>query len=115
MRTRPIPPPTGLRGFVREVIRRFHPVKIILFGSHARGTARAGSDVDLLVLMNFRGLPSRQALAIRRDIPRTFPMDLILRTPAQAARALRTGDMLLRQALGSGKVLYESRRPRMGG
>lgn len=103
-----------VRAFIREVVHRFRPAKIVLFGSHAHGTARPGSDVDLLVLMKFRGLPARQALTIRQTIPRAFPMDLILRTPTQAARGLRTGDPLLCEALGSGRVLYESRRPRMG-
>lgn len=101
----------GLPAFIREVVRKFRPAKVVLFGSHARGTAGPGSDVDLLVLMNFRGLPARQALAIRRAVPRGFPLDLVLRTPAQASRALRQGDPLLREALGCGKVLYESRRP----
>jgi predicted nucleotidyltransferase len=36
---------------VRRIVRRFHPVKIILFGSQARGMATADSDVDLLVIL----------------------------------------------------------------
>ena len=33
---------------VRRLATRFQPHKIILFGSHARGTASAGSDADLI-------------------------------------------------------------------
>ena len=34
---------------VARIVRRFHPDRVILFGSHARGTAGPDSDVDLLV------------------------------------------------------------------
>jgi predicted nucleotidyltransferase len=37
---------------VRDIARGFEPDKIILFGSHARGDARPGSDIDLLVLFS---------------------------------------------------------------
>ena len=36
---------------VRRIVERFHPEKIILFGSYARGTAGPDSDVDLLVVL----------------------------------------------------------------
>lgn len=38
-----------LREKVRAIARRHGAKSIRLFGSHARGEARAGSDVDLLV------------------------------------------------------------------
>src|SRR5437016_5482399 len=40
---------------VRVIVRQFHPDKIILFGSHARGEAGPDSDIDLLVVMPIRG------------------------------------------------------------
>ena len=40
---------------VKRIVKRFHPDKIILFGSHARGDAGPDSDVDLLVVMDFEG------------------------------------------------------------
>ena len=33
----------------RRIVEQFDPLQVILFGSHARGDARADSDVDLLV------------------------------------------------------------------
>jgi predicted nucleotidyltransferase len=98
-----------IKGFTREIVRIFRPRKVVLFGSHAQGTATADSDVDMLVLMNFRGSPAEQALAIRKAVPRDFPLDLILRRPEDATRRLRQGDSFLRGALTAGEVLYESR------
>ena len=43
--------------FARQIAERFHPDKIILFGSYAYGQPHAESDVDLLVIM-----PTRNAI-----------------------------------------------------
>ena len=42
---------TAIRQMVHHIATRFKPDKIVLFGSHARGTAGPDSDVDLLVIM----------------------------------------------------------------
>ena len=44
-------PMAAIRRFARRIAERFHPQKIILFGSYAYGTPHAESDVDLLVIM----------------------------------------------------------------
>ncbi|MGQ9919054.1 MAG: nucleotidyltransferase domain-containing protein, partial [Bryobacteraceae bacterium] len=38
-----------IQRIVRRIVRQFHPERVILFGSHARGEAGPDSDVDLLV------------------------------------------------------------------
>jgi len=53
-----------LREIVDRIVRGFSPVRIILFGSRARGTATADSDVDLLVVTDRPGSKRRQAVAI---------------------------------------------------
>ena len=40
-----------IRRFAQDVVQRFQPDKIILFGSHAYGIPHADSDVDILVVM----------------------------------------------------------------
>jgi uncharacterized protein len=40
-----------IRRFARDVAERFHPDKIILFGSYAYGEPHPDSDVDILVIM----------------------------------------------------------------
>ncbi|MGD0093516.1 MAG: nucleotidyltransferase domain-containing protein, partial [Planctomycetota bacterium] len=37
-----------IRAFAKRVVAEFHPQRIVLFGSYARGAATADSDVDLL-------------------------------------------------------------------
>lgn len=96
-----------IQGVVGEIVERFHPEKVILFGSHASGNPRPGSDVDLLVVMD-TALPTlEQAGEIRRAIDHRFGLDLIVRTPKQLAERIALGDFFLREIAQQGKVLYE--------
>ena len=98
-----------IRKFSEAVAREFRPEKIILFGSYGYGTPTEDSDVDLLVIMprtRLRG--ERMSLRIRLAVPRNFPLDLLVRTPADVAKRLRWGDCFLREVVEKGKVLYEA-------
>ncbi|HEO71201.1 MAG TPA: nucleotidyltransferase domain-containing protein [Candidatus Hydrogenedentes bacterium] len=95
--------------FGRDIGRTFHPERVILFGSHARGTQTQDSDVDVLVVMRHRELKShRAATQIRRRVHHPFPLDLIVRTPEQLHERLALGGPFLRDITLRGKVLYES-------
>ena len=47
-------PLSAIVRFARQIVQRFHPDKIILFGSYASGTPTPDSDVDLLVVIRDR-------------------------------------------------------------
>ena len=93
--------------FVKEVVRRFKPERVVLFGSHASDSTTSESDVDLLVVMEFEGRPHHQAFQIRKRVKRSFPLDLLVRRPADIERRLRMGDYFIREIMKEGKVLYE--------
>jgi len=93
---------------VQRIVDGFHPLRVILFGSHARGTARADSDVDLLVVMPHLDNRRATTIAMRRalgDLP--VCKDIVVTTPAEIDRKGGLGGNLLRPALHEGKVLYE--------
>ncbi len=100
-----------IRKFAAEVARRFKPRKIILFGSYAYGRPTEDSDVDLLVIMSGRGRPQDKAIRIRRAVDADFPMDLIVRTPAEVRRRLSWGDSFLQEVVQKGVALYEAAHP----
>jgi uncharacterized protein len=102
-----------IRRFARGVAERFHPEKIILFGSHAYGRPHADSDVDILVIMPTRNKHG-QAVTIREAIPAPFPMDLLVRTPQEITRWLAEGDTFVTAIVSKGKVLYEAGDARVG-
>jgi predicted nucleotidyltransferase len=95
---------------VQEIEQRYHPQRIVLFGSYAYGAPTADSDVDLLVILDTPQRNVEQALAISRSISHPFPMDLLVLKPREVDRRLRGGDVVLREMLTKGKVLYESCR-----
>src|SRR5438128_10329555 len=97
--------------FARQIAEKFHPEKIILFGSYAYGTPHNESDVDLLVIMPCRNTTD-QALRIDLAFDPPFSVDLIVRTPYDIKQGLKEGDCdwFLREIVEKGKVLYEARR-----
>ncbi len=53
--------------------------KVILFGSHARGTADARSDLDLMVIEPGTTDPFAEAVRLRRILrPLRIPIDLLV-------------------------------------
>lgn len=106
-------PKSVIRRFAREVAERFHPEKIILFGSHAYGKPHADSDVDILVVMPCRNQLD-QAFKIRLTVEAPFPLDLIVRTPHNMQWRLAEGDWFLREIVAKGKMLYEAPDERVG-
>lgn len=95
----------AIRKLAREIAARFEPQCIILFGSHATGKADAESDVDLLVVMETPNQIS-QAVNIRLETEHPFPLDLLVRTPANLRKRLEAGDDFFREVVTEGKVLY---------
>ncbi|MBU7007082.1 nucleotidyltransferase domain-containing protein [Phosphitispora fastidiosa] len=66
----------------RQIVNKFHPVDVILFGSHAKGLVRKSSDIDICVIkdtQNKRELIQDILLEIDSDID----LDVIVYTPAQ--------------------------------
>jgi uncharacterized protein len=103
-----------IRAFVEQVVRRFRPARVILFGSYAYGKPTADSDVDLMVVMPHRGPSARAASRIRLACPRDFPMDLIVRSPAEVRRRIANGDAFMREVTSKGVVLHEAEHARVG-
>jgi len=100
--------------FSERIAAEFRPNCIVLFGSHARGTAGQDSDVDLLIIMPFDGKAAAKAVEIRLKVRPGFPVDLLVRTPEKVRERLAMGDGFLRDILETGTVLYEANHARVG-
>ena len=97
----------SIEEMVRCLVERFDPEQIILFGSHARGTAGPDSDVDLLVILPVLGSKRARQIEMRvalHDI--RVPKDIIVVTPEEVARRRDIVGTIIRPALREGKVLY---------
>ena len=103
-----------IQAFVDQVVKRFRPTKVILFGSYAYGNPNADSDVDLMVVMRHRGAGVKIATQIRLACPRKFPMDLLVRSPAELRKRIKMGDTFVQEITSKGIVLHEANHARMG-
>jgi len=93
---------------VKRLVDQFRPERIILFGSQARGTADARSDVDLLVICRVAG--SRRSLVVAMDQSLHglgLARDIMVLTPEEFERDRQIPGTIARPAALEGKVLYE--------
>jgi len=101
-------PSSVIAEMVRRVVSVCDPERIILFGSHARGTAGPDSDVDLLVVKPLNGDRRETRLAIRRALSGVgLPKDVVVVTPEEVARYQGSAGTIIRVAMRDGKVLYQ--------
>jgi uncharacterized protein len=97
-----------LRLITERIVQQFQPLKIILFGSYARGDATTDSDLDLLIVMPSGTHKRQQAIAIGQalaDVP--ISKDIIVTTPEEIATYGQLVGTILRPALREGTTLYE--------
>jgi len=97
-----------LTKIVECLVERFHPDRIILFGSHARGTADDRSDVDILVICPMN--EGRRALMVAMDRALSglgIARDILVLTPEEFEQGRHIPGTVARPAWLEGKVLYE--------
>jgi predicted nucleotidyltransferase len=116
----PSPPslPPLVRRTLDRLVRAFAPERVLLFGSHAKGTARNNSDMDLLVIAHFEGDLTRHQRRAKQLAADCFPpVDIVIATPAEVAGAASAKSPFLLSILGSGKTVYpkEGSRQSPGG
>ena len=91
-----------------RIVSRFHPQRIILFGSYASGRPGPNSDLDLLIVVDVEGSTRQKANEIDLlMVDRKMPMDFLVLTPEQYERQKNIVGTIARQAEGEGKVIYE--------
>jgi len=98
-----------LLALIRDrIVDAYQPVRLVLFGSRARGDAPADSDVDLLVVLPSVSDKRRLAVELRRLL-RDLPVgkDIVVTTPDEIAARGGIVGSLLRSALREGRVLFE--------
>ena len=93
---------------VNRIVENFHPDKIILFGSFAKGVTTADSDIDLLIVMSVESSCRSKANEIDLSLSdRTVPMDLIVITPNQYDEQKEMVGTVIFEAAHEGRILYE--------
>lgn len=92
-----------------RIVEACHPQALYLFGSAARGEAREGSDLDLLVVMDLPegARPYEKAGELGRLFDGwLLPLDILVQTPADFERTRHYLGHVARIATKEGRLLY---------
>jgi len=96
---------------VNRISQNFHPLQVIIFGSHARGSATVDSDIDLLVIMPELKNRRKTTVAMRKtlaDIP--APKDIIVASSEEIKKNKFSQNNIFHIALKKGKIVYDEKR-----
>ena len=97
-----------IREMVRRIVERFHPEMVVLFGSHARGSAGPDSDVDLLIVMPANGSKRDLTIRIRKALAGMgLAKDVIVVMPEELQRYRNLAGTIIHPAMHEGRILYE--------
>jgi uncharacterized protein len=97
-----------LEQITTKIVDRFHPRRIILFGSHARGDVRPDSDLDLFVEMDTQRRPPDRGVEVSSVFGlRPWSLDIVVYTPQEVERLRNVHGTLLSVIEAEGKLLYE--------
>jgi predicted nucleotidyltransferase len=95
---------------VERIVEGFDPLRVILFGSLARGEANYHSDIDLLVVfpeVKREDKPDLMVEILRSLADLPAPKDVVVTDLDEIERRGDLVGTVLRPALREGKVLYE--------
>ena len=96
-----------IQNITQQIIQKYKPDKIILFGSAARGEGTPDSDADFLIIKKDTPLyGSDRIRELSRLVERKIPIDLLIYRPEEFEKRLQMGDPFLKSILKEGKTLY---------
>ena len=92
---------------VGQIIRKYRPMKIILFGSAGRGEYDEVNDLDFLIIKKdvpLYGLDRMRELD--GLIERNIAADMLVYRPDEFDERIKLGDPFIKTILREGRVLY---------
>lgn len=96
-----------IKNIVRQLVGKYKPEKIILFGSAVKGKFTSDSDLDFFILKSnvpFYGIDRMRE--VRNLVETDFPCDFLVAKPSEVKQRLSLGDPFVKGIFEKGKVLY---------
>jgi hypothetical protein len=93
--------------YINEVVKRLNPHLVILFGSFATGDINEGSDIDILVVADFKE-DFLERIRTLMDL-NTFklPIEPVGYTPEEFDEMKNRKNAFIMEVLEKGKVMYK--------
>ena len=93
----------------KQIIEKYKPQKVILFGSAANNKFTSHSDLDFFIIKeDVPYLGRDRSRQLRRMINKHVAADFIIYKPEEFNKWFKLGDPFLKLILSEGKTLYES-------
>ena len=101
-----------IESMVQAIVDEVEPRRVYLFGSYARGSQTADSDVDFLIVEDERFGPDRtrwsELKRIRKALrPFRVPKDVLVYSQDEFEKWERSINHIVGHAVREGKLLYE--------
>lgn len=91
-----------------QLIAKYRPQKIILFGSGATGRFTSDSDLDFFVIKKETSTDFLSRVRqIRQLVDTDLPCDFLVAKPEEVSSRLALGDPFIKDIMTHGKVLYD--------
>lgn len=100
-----------VKNSINKIVKRlkdYHPQKIILFGSAARGEKKI-NDLDFFLIKKTKTKFHQRFMEIDdclKDMEIDYPVDVIVYTPSEYKTAVKQKRYLTEQIIREGKYLY---------
>ena len=100
-----------LKRILEQIIKKYNPEKVILFGSLAEGKVDpSASDIDLFIVKKNVPKEGRERVyELDKLIDYKISADFVVFTPREFASSLKRNDPFVKYIVKKGKVLYERR------
>ena len=96
-----------IQTIVNQIVKKYHPEKIILFGSLVAGKTHKWSDADLIVVKSTNKKFSDRIGEVSSIVDHDLPIDFLVYTPNEFAKMSSSNYFMRDEILKKGKVLYE--------
>jgi predicted nucleotidyltransferase len=89
-----------IENITAQIIKKYAPEKIILFGSAAKGELHSESDADFLIIKKDTPLYGADRIReISKIIKRDIPVDFLIYRPDEFDKRLSMGDPFLKSII----------------
>ncbi len=96
-----------IQNIINQLIKKYKPEKVILFGSAVWGKFGEDSDLDFLLIKKntpYRGIDRMRE--VHGLINSDMPCDFLVAKPSEIKERLSLGDPFINEIIKKGKVLY---------
>jgi predicted nucleotidyltransferase len=96
-----------IQRITQEIVKKYKPEKIILFGSFATGKRKENSDVDLVVIKKTKKKFGARLFEVCQYIHSWLGTDILVYTPKEWEKGLKKNYYFFKEIDQKGKLIYE--------